>query len=119
MKLFCPIRGELNVEEKARDVITFTEEYRRIELVKILLNLGYEKELFDFEVNVWDVGNSGRNHIRADLVIYNNLQDRKIIVIAEVKRDNRDKENAIEQQLKPACIRQTAEYGIYYDGVEK
>jgi len=49
MKLFCPIRGELNVEEKARDGITFTEEYRRIELVKILLNLGYQKELFDFK----------------------------------------------------------------------
>lgn len=46
--------------------------------MKILLNLGYKKELFDFEVNVWDVGNSGRNHIRADLVIYNNLQDKKI-----------------------------------------
>ena len=118
MKLFCPIRGELNTEERARDGITFTEEYRRIELVKILLNLGYQKELFDFEVNVWDVGNSGRNHIRADLVIYNNLQDKKITIIAEVKRDNKDKESAIEQQLKPSCIRQQANYGIYYDGVE-
>lgn len=53
MNLFCPIRGELNIEERARDGITFTEEYRRIELVKILLNLGHQKELFDFEVNAF------------------------------------------------------------------
>ena len=72
MRLFYPIRSELNVEERARDRITFTEEYRRIELVKILLNLGYNRELFDFEVNVCDIGNSGRNHIRADLVYKGN-----------------------------------------------
>ena len=114
IKLFCPIRGELNVEEKARDGMKF----KKNRIVKILLNLGYNSELFDFEVNVWDVGNSGRNHIRADLVIYDNLQDKKITLIAEVKRDNKDKESAIEQQLKPSCIRQQADYGIYYDGVE-
>lgn len=83
MKLFCPIRGELNIEEKAKDNITFTEETRRIELVKFLLSKNYPKELFDFEKNVWDIGNSGRNHLRADLVIYNQSK-------IEIKRDNKD-----------------------------
>lgn len=81
--------------------------------------LGKKKKIFDFEANVCDVGNSGRTHIRVVLVIYNNLQDKKITIIAEVKRDKKDKESAIEQQLKPSCIRQQAEHRIYYDSVKK
>lgn len=117
MKLFCPIRGELNIEEKAKDNITFTEEARRIELVIFLLSNNYPKELFYFERNIWDIGNAGRNHLRADLVIYNN-QKTSIDIIAEIKRDNKNKENTILQQLYPVCIRQKIIYGIYYDGLE-
>lgn len=120
MRLNCPIRGLLNVDEKARDGITFTEEKRRIDLVKFLLRKKYYPETFGFEVNVWDIGNSGRNHLRSDLVIYNSsskeLSD--VRIVAEVKRDNKDKQDAIEQQLIPACVRTQCAFGIYYDGVE-
>ncbi|MDA3053790.1 MULTISPECIES: type I restriction enzyme HsdR N-terminal domain-containing protein [unclassified Campylobacter] len=118
--LNCPIRGELKVKEKAKDDLTFTEEYRRIECVKELLNLGYPKERFDFEKIVWDnLGNSGRNNIRADIVIYDDDKKEKIFLIAEIKRDDVNKKNeTIETQLKPPLIKNKATYGIYYDGVE-
>lgn len=120
MKLNCPIRGLLNVNDKAKDGITFTEEKRRIDLVKFLLSRNYDSNLFGFEINVWDIGNSGRNHLRSDLVIYNsdNKKVNNIKIVAEVKRDNKDKDDAINQQLKPACLKTNCDYGIYYDGVE-
>lgn len=120
MRLSCPIRGLLNIQEKAKDGITFTEEKRRIDLVKFLLRKKYPANLFGFEINVWDIGNSGRNHLRSDLVIFKSeskdIED--ITVVAEVKRDNKDKENAISQQLIPACIKTQCDFGIYFDGVE-
>ncbi|RAX53861.1 hypothetical protein CCY99_05625 [Helicobacter sp. 16-1353] len=118
MRLKCPIRGELNVNDKAKDNITFTEEYQRIECVKFLLNRGYPKNLFDFEKNVWDIGNAGRNHLRVDIVIYENDDKDKILLIAKIKRDKKDKDSAIKNQLKPAIIKQNAPFGIYFDGIE-
>lgn len=117
MKLTCPIRGELNTNKKAKDDITFTEETRRIELVRFLLSKGYSKDLFSFEKNVWNIGNSGRNHLRADIALSNSCGGGEFL-IAEIKRDNKDKEDAITQQLIPACIKTQCQYGIYYDGVE-
>ena len=118
MKLFCPIRGELNVNEKAKDGITYTEEFRRIECIKILLNLGYPKELFKMEDKVWDVGNSGRNRIMADIVVFSDKDKTRRAIIAAIKRDHRDKKSAIEHQLNPSLIHCDSDYGIYYDGIE-
>lgn len=52
MKLFCPIRGELNVEERAKDGITFTEEINDYCKLTIRLSEGIksnqqERELFE------------------------------------------------------------------------
>jgi type I restriction enzyme M protein len=67
MKLICPIRGPLNVNERSKDGLSFTEERQRIELVRFLLSKGYTKELFEFEYNI-KFGSSKR-YLRADLVI--------------------------------------------------
>ena len=64
--LYCPIRGELQLTEK-NNKNEFTEEFRRIELVKFLLNKGYPKELFGFEKVILKYGNAGRNRLQADL----------------------------------------------------
>lgn len=118
MKLTCPIRGELNINDKAKDGITFTEETRRIECVKLLLQKGIPKDLFDFEKNIWDLGSSGRNHLRADILVYTDNAKDNIFLIAEIKRDNKNKKAAMENQLIPSCIRQSCKYGIYYDSIE-
>ncbi len=112
--LTCPVRGELNVNAKSKDALTFSEEYRRVECVRMLLKKGYKKENFCFEKNVWEIGNSGRNRLRADIVIEN---AGKTILVAEIKRDTKDKKSAVENQLVPALIKTDAEFGIYFDGV--
>lgn len=117
MKLTCPIRGIINVNKKAKDNITDTEEARRIECIKFLLDKNYPEDLIDFEVNVWDIGNAGRNHLRADIVVYKDKSQKDIDIIVEVKRDSKNRLSAINNQLLPACIHTNCNYGIYYDGV--
>ncbi|MCL2040159.1 MAG: type I restriction enzyme HsdR N-terminal domain-containing protein, partial [Bacteroidetes bacterium] len=117
-KITCPIRGELNTNEKTKDNINWTEEHNRVQCVKFLLEMGYPKDLFDFEKDVMKVGNAGRNRVRADVVIYKNKIKDKIFLIAEVKRNNKDKNDAINYQLKPSCLANNTEYGIYFDGIE-
>ena len=120
--LTCPVRGELNVPERAQDGIIFSEEFQRIECVKFLIQKGYLKERFDFEENVLRYGNRGVNTLRADIVIYK--QDKKSIqkedrvenieIVAEIKRSS-DKD-AIRYQLLPALNHcPNAKYGIYWD----
>ena len=118
LKITCPIRGELNVNEKEKDNITLTEEYQRVMCVKFLLERGYPKDLFDFEKDVMKVGNAGRNSVRADIVIYKDNTKQNIFLIAEIKRDNKDITDAVHYQLKPSCLANNTEYGIYFDGIE-
>ena len=117
MELTCPIRGILNTNDKSKDGLHFSEEKIRIDCVIFLLSKGYPKECIKFETNVWDIGNSGRNHLRADIVVYETKASKKIHIIVETKRDTKDKEKAIENQLIPACTKQQCNYGIYFDGV--
>lgn len=123
-KLICPIRGELSVPDKAKDRITFTEEYQRIECVKYLLRKKYPKENFDFEENILRYGSGGKGSLRADIVVYrqgrNNLvQDQRvnnIEIVAEVKRRKESKDQAIRYQLLPALNHAPhCKYGIYWD----
>jgi len=118
LKINCPIRGELNVNEKAKDNITWTEEYNRVQCVKFLLSQGYPKELFDFEKDVMKVGSEGRNSVRADIVVYKDNTKQNIFLIVEVKRDNKNVNDAVDYQLKPSCLANNTEYGIYFDGIE-
>jgi type I restriction enzyme M protein len=130
-KLFCPLRGELNVEKIAKDGFNFTEEYQRIECIKFLLEKGYKKEYFDLEKNIIKVGRGGKNKVRADIVVYNqpkqNLKGKElnhlldyVEIIAEIKRNNEEKRDAIDYQLKPA-MKQVGKdcLGIYWDNVEQ
>lgn len=116
--LICPIRGELKITEKdSKD--KFTEEFRRIELVKLLLNKKYPKECFDFEKTILKYGNQGRNILRADLVVYKsneNLELNNILIVCEVKKSSKDKETAIKHQLQPAFNHlKNCQYAIYFD----
>lgn len=120
--LYCPIRGTLKLTEK-NNKNEFTEEFRRIELVKFLLNKGYPKELFDFEKVILKYGNSGRNTLQADLVIFRNSNKddiNNISIVCEVKKNSNNKESAIKYQLKPAFDNiKNCEYAIYWDDEHK
>lgn len=67
-KLNCPVRGKLNIN-KTDSFEEFTEEYRRIECVQFLIDKKYPKENIDFEKEIIKYGHSGRNSLRADLVV--------------------------------------------------
>nr|AYC64084.1 hypothetical protein [Johnson-sea-linkia profunda] len=114
--LICPVRGKLSVKE-TDNFNEFTEEYRRIECVQFLLDKGYPKENFDFEKELLKYGHSGRNSLRADLVVYNAAKDiDNIILVAEIKKKSKNKENAINYQLKPAFHQlKNCLYAIYWD----
>jgi len=117
-KITCPIRGELNINEKVKDNITWTEEYNRVQCVKFLLAQNYPKELFDFEKDVMKVGNACRNRVRADIIVYKDNTKQDIFLIVEVKRNNKNVNDAVDYQLKPSCLANDTEYGIYFDGIE-
>ena len=122
--LTCPVRGELHGKE-TDNLDEFTEEYRRIECVRFLLEKGYPKENIDFEREIIKYGHSGRNALRADVVVYkvdkasiNTNEDKidNIILVAEIKKKSKDKESAIKYQLKPTFNQlKNCLYGIYWD----
>lgn len=116
--LTCPIRGTLKNKTFAKDGLTFTEEYQRIQCINFLLSKSYPKQCFKFENIVWKLGNNARNNLRADIVIVDENDNNKIILVAEIKRENKDKNNAINNQLIPALIKTNAKFGIYFDGIE-
>ena len=122
--LNCPVRGKLNVNEKDH-LQEFTEEYRRIECVQFLLEKKYPKENIDFEREIIKYGHSGRNCLRADIVVYklpkSNITTHQkkldnIILVAEIKKKSKDKKKAILFQLKPVFQQlENCLYGIYWD----
>lgn len=122
--LNCPVRGELKTLEKAKDSLTFTEEFQRIECIKFLLSKKYPKENFDFERNILKYGNGGRNSLRADIIVYNkpkiklNKKDliNEVLLVCEIKRSSEDKISAINNQLSPAMNHTpSSKFGIYWD----
>lgn len=116
VKLNCPIRGLLNIKEKSKDNLSFTEERQRIELVKFLLSKGYPQHLFSFEHKI-NFGSSKR-FLRADLVIWENDYKQKIKIVCEVKRDSKNKNDAYDYQLAPTIKLTSAKYGIYFDNAD-
>ena len=69
--LTCPIRGPLTVAKLASDGLTLTEESRRIDLIRLLLDRGYPAANIAAEVAVIkNIGEKGRNRVRADLLVY-------------------------------------------------
>jgi type I restriction enzyme M protein len=131
-KLFCPVRGELQVSAKTKDGLTFSEEKRRIECIIFLLNNNYPKEYIRVEKRLINIGHKGKNSLRADIVVYDvpfaqieNLdleeQRKHTLLIAEIKRDNKDALEAKRHQLEPALhlLTNTKAIGIYWDDIEQ
>ena len=122
--LNCPVRGKLNIKERD-NLEKFTEEYRRIECVRFLLEKGYPKEHIDFEREIIKYGHSGRNSLRVDVVVYkmdksniNTNQEKidNILLVAEIKKKSKDKERAILYQLKPVFSQlKNCLYAVYWD----
>ena len=79
--------------------------------------------MFDFEKVILKYGNSGRNTLQADLVIFRNSNKddiNNISIVCEVKKNSNNKESAIKYQLKPAFDNiKNCEYAIYWDDEHK
>ncbi len=129
--LHCPIRGQLNVPERAADGITYTEEKRRIDCIRFLLDKGYPAAHFKIETVLLRFGHKGKNSFRTDIAILDvpvstipgDIEAIKphIKLIAEIKRDNMDAKVAKQTQVYPALdfLQDISAYGVYWDDVEQ
>jgi len=131
--LTCPIRGKLTARSLAKDGLTVTEEARRIECVRFLLKRGFPKKNIETEtVVIKNLGESGRNRVRADLIAYDqpvedlrglSLEKRlqKALLVAEIKRDSAKRQSAVNCQLKPAMAQLPGVrvLGIYWDDANR
>lgn len=128
--LFCPVRGALGASALAKDELTPTEEARRVDFLHFLIEeRNYPPEHIRVEVvTVKHLGESGRNQLRADVIVYDrpwtkiatrDKQDqlRHAILVAEVKRDSSKKRKGITYQLEPALrlLPRLDTIGIYWD----
>ena len=131
--LTCPIRGKLNASMLAKDGLTITEEARRIEFLAFLLTREYPPNQIAVEtVVIKHLGESGRNKVRADVVVYDQPisaveafpkedQLNHAILVAEIKRDSKKKQSALEYQLRPALAQLPGlkVMGAYWDDVTR
>ena len=129
--LHCPIRGTLNVPERAEDGLTFTEEKRRIDCINLLLKKGYPESNIRVETTLLRFGSQGRNSFRTDVAVLDGPVSsfehdpeqliRHIVLVAEVKRDNANVLQAKRTQVYPAMgfLPLIKALGIYWDDVEQ
>lgn len=129
--LHCPIRGTLNVSERAADGLIYTEEKRRIDSIRFLLDKSYPPSHFKIETVLLRFGHKGRNSFRTDLAVLdmpvsdlpNDIEAIKphIKLIAEIKRDNADAKLAKQTQVYPALdfLQDISAHGIYWDDSEQ
>ena len=130
--LHCPIRGQLQVRQRAVDGFTFTEEKRRIDAIRYLLQKDYPQDHFGIETRIMKLGHAGHNSLRADFSVYDvpwsevtNWPDErrlsKTVVVAEIKRENASKQSAVDSQLKPALslLPDMNALGVYWDDMEQ
>ena len=105
--LVCPVRGALGVSTLAKDGLTSTEEARRVDFLHFLVEeRNYPVEHIRVEVvTVKNLGESGRNQLRADVIVYdcpwtaiaNKDKQEQLghaILVAEVKRDSSKKKTS-------------------------
>lgn len=131
--LRCPIRGLLTVTALAKDGLTINEEARRIDCINYLIDRRYPKSHISVETVVLrQLGESGRNKLRCDIVVYkrpvNELNalsfERRLeyaVLVAEIKRDSSKQGSALSFQLEPA-MRQLPGMkvmGVYWDDVNR
>ena len=129
--LHCPVRGSLNVPERAVDGLTFTEEKRRIDCINLLHMRGYPLRHIRVETTLWRFGSQARNSFRTDIAVFdqpvnalgNDLSELAphIVLVAEIKRDNSSAAQAVETQVYPALnfLPKVDVLGIYWDDIEK
>lgn len=130
--LHCPIRGPLRVRQRAADALTFTEEKHRIDAIRYLLQRRYPRENFGIETTLFRLGRDGRNSFRTDFAIYDRPWDdlraakteerlEHVRVLAEIKRDNANAEQAKATQVRAALqlVPDMDTLGVYWDDVEQ
>jgi type I restriction enzyme M protein len=131
--LHCPIRGPLNVSALAKDNLTATEEARRIDFLKFLLDRDYPDSHIAVEtVIITSLGESGRNKLRCDVIVYDvpayeiqylpiSERIKQALLVAEVKRDSNKREAAWRFQLEPAMrlLPGMRVMGAYWDDVNR
>ena len=128
--LVCPVRGPLGISALAKDGLTATEEARRVDFLNFLIEERiYPQENIRAEVvTVRNLGESGRNQMRADVVVYDSPcsqivneqmdeQLRHAILVAEIKRDSSKKKKGVAYQLEPALrlLPRLDTMGVYWD----
>lgn len=130
--LYCPIRGQLKIKAKTKDELRFSEEKRRIDCIRYLLDKGYRKEYFQIESTLVRFGHGGRNAFRTDIVIFNHpakelkalgLEEKRenILLVCEIKRDNKNADLAKQVQVKTGLsfLPDMRSIAIYWDDVEQ
>src|SRR5262245_39057037 len=112
--LKCPVRGFLTVTALAKDGLTISEEARRIDCINYLIDRRYAKSHIAVEtVILKHLGESGRNKLRCDIIVYDRpvveLSGKSFeeklehaILVAEIKRDSSKQDSALDFQLEPA-----------------
>ena len=128
------VRGPLGASALAKDGLTSTEEARRVDFLHFLTDdRGYPPERVRVEVvTVKNLGESGRNQLRADVIVYDRSWSRlatyetpeqlsHAILVAEIKRDSSKKSEGISQQLEPALLLlpRLDAMGVYWDDENK
>ncbi len=128
--LHCPIRGSLQVPQRAKDGLTFTEEKRRIDAIRFLLQRDYPAENFGIETTLLRFGHKGRNSFRVDFSVYEHpwaevrKRDREhrlddVAIVAEIKRGHATSREAKATQVRPALnlLPDLKSLGVYWDDV--
>lgn len=126
--LYCPVRGPLGANALAKDGLTPTEEARRVDFLNFLIKKRkYPVDHIRVEVvTIKNLGESGRNQLRADVIVYNrswknmHSDPRHLdhaILAAEIKRDSARKSKDITYQLEPALriLPRVNALGVYWD----
>ncbi len=128
--LHCPIRGPLAAQSLAKDGLTPTEEARRIDFLHFLLDeRDYPASHIAVETVVLrGLGASGRNSLRADVIMYDAPVDtyaklplatrlQHVLLVAEIKREASSKTKGVARQLEPALLvmPNVRTLGVYWD----
>jgi len=113
-------------------LLTYTEEKRRIDAIKFLLEKGYPRAHFLVETVLLRFGSQGRNSFRTDLAVLDrpasevNTADveelkQHATLVGEVKRDNEQAESAKQTQVYPALdfLHNIRAFGIYWDDIQQ
>ncbi|MFI0480493.1 class I SAM-dependent DNA methyltransferase [Actinomadura sp. 9N215] len=132
LTLVCPVRGRLKAKARSADGLTPSEERLRVELIRHLIERGYDKANIRVEAVIKRFGNSGRNSFRVDVAVLDvpvstlprdDVDEllRHAVILGEVKRDNSKAASAKAYQVKPMldfagrddCV------AVYWDDVER